>query len=108
MGIFKRLFGGGGGAGQKSSDDPNGMYFYVQPRGCDEVVRIRINMMNDPSQHDDGGYWVHKVVRGNKCLQSAELDVYFDSNRRLKNTNVKNGTVVDAAAYDAWRADQPN
>jgi hypothetical protein len=104
--FLKRLFGGGSGAGQKSSDDPNGMYFYVQPRGCEEIVRIRINMMNDLSQRDEGGYWVHKVVRGTKCLQSAELDVYFDDNRRFKSTDVKDGAVVDAAVYTAWQEAQ--
>ncbi len=106
MDILKRLFGGGGG-GSKVSGDAVGMYFYVRPRGCEEVVRVRIDRNNDLSMSDDGGsYWVHKVVRGVKCRENVELDLYFDGNRRLTDKQVTNGELVDEAAYNAWTAAQ--
>jgi len=107
MDFLKRLFGG---SGSQNSSDPDGMYFYVRPKGCEEVVRVRINRMNDISLADDGEtFWAHKSVRGTKCRQTAELDLYFDRNRRLANSEVKDGDLVDAHAYEEWMAtkDQP-
>jgi hypothetical protein len=105
MGFLKRLFGGGGGA--SAPGDAVGMYYYVRPRGCDEVVRVRIDRNNDLSLSDDGGsYWVHKLVRGVKCRENVELDLFFDGNRRLTDKQVKNGELVDEAAYNAWTATQ--
>jgi len=105
MDFLRRLLGGGGAASgsSKSAGDPAGIYFYVQPKGCDEVVKVRIDGRNDLSQSDEGGtYFVRKSVRGVKCHQTAELYVEFDGNRRLKSTDVQQGTLVDAAAYAAW------
>lgn len=100
MDFLRRLFSGGGGG---ASDDPHGLYFYVRPNGCDEVVRLRVNRLNDLSQTDDGnGYWVHKVVRGVKCRQQVELDLYFDSNRKHNNTEAKGGVMVTVSDYEAW------
>ncbi|MBL8130258.1 MAG: hypothetical protein JNL42_00245 [Anaerolineae bacterium] len=100
MDFLKRLFGGGG---QNLRD---GLYFYIQPRGCDEVVRVRINMMNDPSLDESGGYFVHKTVMGVKCFQRAELTLTFDRNRKLINKEVSGGVLVDESDYDAWVAAQ--
>jgi hypothetical protein len=104
MDLLKRLFGGGG---SRPSSDAAGMYYYVRPRGCEEVVRVRIDRNNDLSMSDDGGsYWVHKVVRGVKCRENVELDLFFDANRRLTDTQVKNGELVNEDAYRAWSAAQ--
>jgi hypothetical protein len=104
MDFFKKLFGGGDSkAGSRGfGGDPDGMYYYVQPRGCDEVVRVRVHRYNDLSERDEGGYWAHKVIRGTKCPQNVELDLYYDTNRKLTNHTVANGALVDAAAYEAW------
>ncbi|MCL4249647.1 MAG: hypothetical protein KJ065_16000 [Anaerolineae bacterium] len=107
MDFLNRIFGGGS---RGSSGDPDGLYYYVRPQGCDEVIRVRINRMNDLSLADDGkSYWVHKVVRGIKCRQTVDLNLYFDSNKRLTNTEIENGDLVDVSAYDEWMAQQnPN
>jgi len=99
MDFLKRIFGGGG----QSGGDSAGRYFYVRPRGCEEVVRVRIDMRNDLSQTDDGSQlWVHKYVRGNVCFQQVELDLYFDANRNLSNSEVQGGALVTEADYQAW------
>jgi hypothetical protein len=106
MDLFRKLFGGGGSS---SSGDRSGAYFYVKPNGCDEVVRVRIDMNNDPSLNDDSsGYFIIKTVRGTtyKCTRSAELHLIFDSNRRLKSSEVNGGALVTQAEYDAWTATQ--
>lgn len=107
MDFFRRLFGGQP-TGQGEPGDRDGMYFYVRPDGCDEVVRVRINKSNDPSLADDGTFFVTKTVRGStyKCTRSAELHLYFDKSRRLQNTEVTGGALVTAEDYAAWMAAQ--
>ncbi len=106
MEILKRLFGGGGGSGGSGgsrSGDANGVYFYVRPTNCDEVVRVRIDRNNDLSLADDNkSYVVHKLVRGTKCFQSVEVDLYFDSNRRLVNSELQHGAMVTEDDYQTW------
>lgn len=103
MNFFKKLFGGGSG----SPGDANAMIVFVKPNGCDEVVRVRINLYNDPSLNDDSdGYFVQKMVMGTKCFQRAELTVTFDKNKRVTDKKVTGGTIVDEAAYSVWLASQ--
>jgi hypothetical protein len=105
MDFLKKLFGGGGGA--RTAGDPDGLYFFVQPNGCDEVVRIRVNRNNDLSLSDDGkSYWVHKLARGVKCRQQVEVDLYFDSSRRMTSSEISGGTLVTEADYETWTASQ--
>lgn len=102
MDFLKKLLGGGA-----SSGDAKGLYYYVKPRGCDEVVRVRIDRNNDLSLSDDGkSYYVHKVVMGTKCFQRAEVEFYFNGSRQLTNSEVSGGEMVREADYDAWLASQ--
>lgn len=100
MEILKKLFGGMGNPG-----DP-GLYYYVRPQGSEEVVRVRINRNNDLSLADDGKtFWVHKVVMGTTSFQRVELDLFFDKNRQLTDSDVSGGDLVKKADYDNWMAD---
>jgi hypothetical protein len=99
MDFFKKIFGTGGGVA------PRGQYYYVKPTGCTEVVRVRVDSMNELSQNDDNsGYFVRKSARGTsyKCTRTAELLLEFDSQKRLKNTEILGGTLVTQADYEAW------
>jgi hypothetical protein len=105
MNFLKKLFGGNAASGER------GLYFYVKPQGCEEVVRVRIDMNNDPSLADDNStYFVRKTVRGTtyKCTRSAELYLTFDSGRKLQKTEVTGGALVSQTDYDAWTAAQEN
>ena len=85
MNFLKKLLG----STNASSGDIKGLYYYVKPKGCDEVVRVRIDRNNDLSLADDGkNYWVHKVVMGTKCFQRAEIDFYFNGSRQLTSTEI--------------------
>ena len=102
MNFLKKLLGGDG------SRDDRGMYFYVIPHRCDDVLRVRVEMANDLSQSDDGkGYWVRKLASSSnyKCNQ-VELTLFFDGNRRLVDQEIEGGKMVDAAAYDSWKEAQ--
>jgi hypothetical protein len=101
MNILKNLFGGGGGGGNRSAD--GGMYFYVRPRGCEEVVQVRINPSNDLSLEGDA-YFVRKIARGtHRCFNPVELTLTFDKNRKLISSEVDKGEIVDEAAYNEWQ-----
>jgi hypothetical protein len=109
MQFLKNLFGGGGGGGLAStpSGDSDGLYMYVQATGCDEVVRVRINLRNDLSETDDGkGYWVHKLARGQKCPRNIDITVHFSQSRNIVDREIDGGKYVDEATYRAWIASQ--
>jgi hypothetical protein len=106
MKFFKKLFGGASGSG---GTDRVGLYFYVKPHTCDEVIRVRIDSNNDLSLADDNStYLVRKTVRGTtyKCTRSAELELTFDSSRRLSHTECMGGVLVTKEDYEAWVASQ--
>lgn len=103
MGFLKRLFGGGGATGG-SNAEPYAMYFYVRPKRSEEIVRVRIDLRNDLSLSDDGGYFVRKVVRAIRAPFPAELLVNFDDRRRMTGVSVENGETVDEEVYDEWAA----
>jgi hypothetical protein len=111
MGILRKIFGGGGSQGSGGSrgfgdgEPAHIVSVYVQPRGCDEVVRVRINLHNDLSAtDDDSGFIVNKTAMGTTCFQRVELTIQFDKNRRIVESQAAGGTVVDQTAYDAWVA----
>lgn len=115
MGFLKKIFGGGStnntstssGLTGRVAGDPKGIYFFVQPDNCDEVVRLRVNQENDLSLNDEeNGYWVHKVVRGSKCFNGVEVDLFFDMQKRLIDSSLKGGKLVDESAYVAWTTQQ--
>jgi hypothetical protein len=104
MEFFKKLFSGGG-------PQERGQFYYVKPTGCTEVVRVRVDTMNEISQNDDNnGYFVRKSARGTsyKCTRTAEILFTFDSQKRLINTEILGGTMVTKADYDAWLQSEGN
>lgn len=97
MDLLKRLFGSG-----KPEPADRGLYFYVQPRRCKLIARIRIDPMNDLSLDESGaGYFVRKDVRVSGCPFPAELRVQFDSSRRVVEALCEGGELVTQEAYAA-------
>ena len=100
MNILKSLFGGG------SRSEDRGIYFYVQPKACQEILRIRVDPMNDLSRQDEGkGYWVRKVASGHRCPFQAEVEIYFDKNKRFTSSEVTNGKLVSEEDWLAWQGE---
>lgn len=99
--LLKPLQGGG------ARSDDRGIYFYVQPKACQEILRIRVDPLNDLSRADDGkGYWVRKVASGHRCPFQAEVEIYFDKNKRMTGSDVTNGALVSEADWLAWRGER--
>ena len=98
MNFLKTLFGGGG------RNEDRGMYFYVRPKMCQEVLRIRVDPLNDLSRTDDGkGYWCRKLASAARCPFQAEVEIYFDKNKRMTGSDVTNGELVSEGEWLAGR-----
>jgi hypothetical protein len=88
-------------AGPRLSGDV-GLYYYVRCDRCGEVIRVRINPMNDLSLSDDGKrLFAHKVVVGRRCYSRIEADFEYDTNHKLTSSQASGGTFVDKETYEA-------
>lgn len=96
---FKSIFAGGG-----KQDD--GYYIYVRCRRCGEVIKTRLNLQNDLSLADSGGYVVHKTLMGNQlCFERIEVTLTFDESRHLIDREISRGEFITAADYQAAQPD---
>ena len=90
MGFLKKLFGGGGSS---SGEFYN---FSVVCDRCAETIDGRINLSNDLSLDDEGGYFVRKVLMGSgRCFQQVEATFRFDASRQLLDKQISGGTFVE-------------
>lgn len=99
--FFKHLFGG-----RTAAEEDRGLYFYVRPKACEEILKVRVDPMNDISHDDEGRYFVRKLARGNRCPFVVEMTLYFDANRRYVAGDIENGMFVTAEDYQAWLSGQ--
>lgn len=101
MNFLKQLFS----SNNKVVDSDDGIYLYVRPTGCEEVIQVRLNPRNDLTISEQGGYFVQKVARGtHRCFNPVEMTLYFDQSRKLTNNDISGGELVEAAEYTAWQA----
>jgi hypothetical protein len=88
--------------GKSSPSGDVGLYYYVRCNRCGEVIRARINPMNDLSAPDDGeGLFTRKVIVGQRCYNRIEAEFHYDSKRKLINSDITGGTLTDKEAYEA-------
>ena len=91
MSFFKKLFGGG-----TPSSNANFYIFNVRCERCGETIEGRVNLSNDLSMNDEGGYHVRKVLMGSgHCFQQIEVELRFDTSRQLLEKQVSGGKFVD-------------
>ncbi len=100
MNFLKQLFSNN----TNSQDNDNGIYLYVRPTGCEEVIQVRLNPNNDLTVSEHGGYFVHKVARGTyRCFNPVEMTLHFSQARQLTDNDVSGGELVEKADYEAWQ-----
>jgi len=91
MGFFKKLFGGG-----TSSSDSGFYTFSVTCDRCGETIAGKVNLNNDLSLSDEGGYHVRKVLMGSgHCFQQIEVEFRFSSGKELTDQQIKGGKFTD-------------
>ena len=91
MGFLKKLFGGGG-----TSQGSDFYTFSVSCDRCGETIEGKVNMNNDLSLDDEGGYHVRKVLmESNRCFQQIEVILKFDNSKRLLDKQISGGKFVE-------------
>jgi hypothetical protein len=107
----RKAFSGGpsskGSGGGKSSfgDDPNTYWIFAQCRRCGEPLSARVNLMNEPSEADDGEGWiVRKGLVGagaNRCFQTIEVMLRFDAQKKhVLESEAVGGKLLTAEEYE--------
>lgn len=106
MSIFKKLFGAllGGGKTPDSAGG-NAFWIHVQCNRCGEKIRVRVNREHDLSAEYDGSdqvssYFTHKEIIGQNCFNRIQVDLTFDSRRRLTEQQIQGGTFIAAEEYE--------
>ena len=80
-----------------------GYWIYVRSRRCKELIKTRVDLRNDLSLQDEGGYLTRKVLIGNnsRCFERVEVTLIFDQNRQLIDHQASGGELISAEAYEA-------
>ena len=93
---IKSLVGGGG------ERDETGYWVYVRCGRCGEAVRTRVDLRNDLSPREEGGYRVNKTLVGSqRCFERIEVKLTFDANRHLLDREISRGDFITAEEYGA-------
>ncbi|MGQ9585314.1 MAG: hypothetical protein ACUVXG_07930 [Anaerolineae bacterium] len=80
------------------------LWVYVRCDVCGEVIATRINLFNDLSATYEGGdraYYLRKEVIGSRrgCYRPVEIELSFDSNRRVTSREARGGTFATQEDY---------
>jgi hypothetical protein len=93
---IKSLLGGGG------ERDETGYWIYVRCHRCGEAVKTRIDLRNDLSPREGGGYKVNKTLVGSqRCFERIEVTLSFDENRQLSEREILRGDFISAEDFEA-------
>lgn len=105
MGLLKRiassLFGGGG----REEEDVH--WEYVRCSRCGEKIPVRIDLRNELTpqyEEGEGAYYVRKGVVGSgqsRCFQTIEVELFFDSSRRLTSRYISGGEFITKEEFYA-------
>jgi len=97
---LKSVFAGGHTQG-------NAYWIYVRCRRCGEAIKTRIDLSNDLSLNEEGGFVVNKTLIGGSqlCFERIEVSLTFDSNRQLIDREISRGDFITAEEYNASAAE---
>ncbi|MGH2351941.1 MAG: hypothetical protein ACRDJN_10055, partial [Chloroflexota bacterium] len=76
----------------------------------DEAIRVRVNRDNDLSaEYEEGsdapvGYTLHKEIVGSNCFRRIQVDMSFDSQRRVTEQEIRGGTFITREEFEASAA----
>ena len=101
MGVFKRLskiFQSPGDA------DVAGYWVYVRCNKCSETLKTRINLKHDLSVDYEGShgqsYFTRKTIVGSSgCFQRIEIELTFNTQRKLVDREISGGLFIDEDDY---------
>ncbi|MGC8877898.1 MAG: hypothetical protein ACP5R2_01580 [Anaerolineae bacterium] len=106
MGFLDSLRGLFAGTGTTSG---GGYYIYVRCNRCGEALRTRVNLQNDLSESDAGGYVLNKTLVGSgRCFERIEVHLEFNPARQLTGREISGGEFITAQEFDQYWAQSGN
>lgn len=102
MGFFKRIMRALAGTAPSGSD--RYLPIYVYSNRCREAVAGQVDLLNELSLADDGGYYVRKVLHTSgqaRCFGQVEVELWLDGNKRVQRHEVQGGRWLTAEEYEA-------
>jgi len=92
---MKSLLGGG------QEQDKAGYHVYVRCNRCGEALKARIDMRNDLSHLEEGGFVVRKTLVGSqRCFERVEVTLTFDDNRKLVDREIVRGEFITGEEFE--------
>ena len=70
------------------------LWLYARCGKCRSLVRVRVNLLNDLSIDEDGGYILRKEIMDNQCFQLMQAEVHFDEHRRVASRDLSGGEFI--------------
>lgn len=102
MGFFDSLKSLLGGAGASIRPGDGAYWLYVRCKRCGEVIKTRLDLQNNLSQNEEGGYTAHKTLVGSHlCFERIEVILNFDKNRQLISQDIVHGDFISAEEFEA-------
>jgi hypothetical protein len=93
---IKSLFGAG------DERDRTGYWIYVRCGRCGEAIKTRVDLHNDLSLREGGGFRANKTLVGSqRCFERIEVMLTFDENRRLSEREILGGDFISAEEFEA-------
>lgn len=99
MDLFRRLFGRRSSPG--TQHDPHGYHLYAQCGTCGGLVHTRIDLRNDLSPDDEGGFSMRKTLVDDRCFRRMEVMARFDARRRPVEQQIEGGRLLSREEFDS-------
>ncbi|GAB4526718.1 MAG: hypothetical protein Kow0063_01220 [Anaerolineae bacterium] len=94
---IQSLFRGSGGQG-----DGNARWVYVRCGRCGEAIKTRIDLRNDLSRLEGGGFVVNKTLVGSqRCFERIQVTLTFDDNYKVVGREIVRGEFITAEEFEA-------
>lgn len=102
MGFFSKLRAAFTGKAPAGND--RYLALYVLDHRCHEPICGQVDLLNELSLAEEGGYYVRKVLHTagkHRCFSQVEVQLWFDGKKQIARHEVQGGRWLTAAEYAA-------
>jgi hypothetical protein len=92
VGFLGRLLG--------RSQEQGVLWLHARCGRCGAKVRVRINLINDLSLDDEGGFILRKEMLDDQCFQLMRAELHFDGKRRELLRHIEGGEFITRDEYE--------
>jgi hypothetical protein len=102
MGFFSKLMAALTGKAPTGND--RYLLLYVLDHRCREPICGQVDLLNELSQAEEGGYYVRKVLHTagkRRCFGQVEVQIWLDGKKQILRHEVQGGRWLTAEEYAA-------